>query len=164
MAVYKSDMLVMDLTGGIMTGGGKKLLGEADIQGDKIGVIVKENGQDVSLSGFSCIGKFTRIGRNETVNITGTVSGNEAYVILPQACYAYEGAFDLAIKLSNGSTTSTVRIVRGMVVSTQAGAAIDPGSEVPDLTELLALISQMRELLNSLHPLTHAEIDAAMRH
>lgn len=147
MAVYKSDMLVMDLNGSIQVNAGK-LLGEDDKQGDKIGVIIRENGADVSLSGFSCVGLFNRIGRGETVNITGTVSGSEAYVILPQACYAYEGAFDLVLKMSNGTDTSTVRIVRGTVVNTQMGIQIDPGHEVPDLTELLALISRMENIID----------------
>lgn len=163
--IYKSDFVEIDLNKGVITQSfAGKVVGENDNVGDRIGAIIVADGEPVNLAGVSCVGYFVRNGNGDTVVVNGVISGNRAYVDLPQACYAYEGTFSLSIKLVSGSTKSTVRTVTGMVASTQTGATIDPGSVVPDLTELLGYINQMKTLIDSLHPLTHAEIDQAMVH
>ena len=164
MAIYKEDYATIDLSKGLAQSYSGKRIAENDNVGDRIGAYIVNNGEPVALNGTSVVGYFVRNANGDTVTLTGAVDGNLVYVDLPQACYAYEGTFTLTIKLVNGSTKSTVRMVQGMVVNTQTGAVIDPGHVVPDLAELLALINQMETLLNSLHPMTHAEIDAAMTH
>ena len=52
------------------------------------------------------------------VQLTGTVSGNVAYVTLTDECYTVGGKFSLAIKLSQSGVMVTVRIVDGVVVTT----------------------------------------------
>lgn len=165
MALYREDIKHIELNGGsIERGAAPVVIGENDILENRFGVSVFRDGEPVSLSGVSCIGYFVRPHQDTVVISGGTVSGNTAYITLPQACYAYTGHFTLAIKLVGGGVTGTLRIIDGTVANTTTGAIIDPGHTVPDITELLALINQMEMLLNSLHPMTTAEIDAAMVH
>ena len=121
-------------------------LGEADILADRFGVDVYRNGAAVDLTGASVIGYFIRATGDTVVINGGTVSGgNRAYIDLPQACYAYEGQFTLAIKIVKSGITGTMRIIDGTVNRTTTDTVIDPGSVVPDLTALLAQINACEE-------------------
>ena len=146
MAVYREDIEKIDLTGaGIIRGFKNIIVGEGDIAANRFGVAVYRDGEAVSLSGVSCVGYLIRPNGDTVVINGGTVSGNTAYVTLPQACYAYEGHFTLAIKLVGGGVTGTMRIIDGSIVNTTTSTVIDPGSVVPDLTALLAQINRMEE-------------------
>lgn len=142
MAIYKTDMVDIDLDGGnIHRSFLNRSIGEGDNLANKFGVRAFRNGVPEPI-GSTCAGYFIRPDGN-TVAIAGTVSGNEAYVILPQACYAYEGQFSLAIKVSgSNSDTSTLRIVDGVVSNTTTGSVIDPGTILPDINALIAAIEE----------------------
>lgn len=147
MAVYHEDIVDIDLNGAsLFRSFASNPIGLGDINGHRYGVHVLRNDTVVNLTGVSCVGYFIRSGHADTVTINGTVNAGNgiAYVTLSQACYAYEGAFSLVIKLVGGGVTGTMRIVDGMVVKTTTGNIIDPGHVVPTLTELLAQIDQMR--------------------
>lgn len=165
MALYREDIKRIELTGGsIERGYAPVVIAENDVLENRFGVTVYRDGEPVDLSGVSCIGYFIRPNQDTVVISDGTIAGNKAFLTLPQACYAYTGHFTLAIKLVGGGVTGTLRIIDGTVANTTTGPIIDPGHTVPDIAELLALINQMETLLNSLKPMTHAEIDAAMVH
>ena len=115
MAIYKNDILTVDLgANGTNRTRLNKAIGKSDDDANRFGVRVMRNGQEEDLSGVSCKGYFTDSKGNRTT-LTGTVSGSEAYITLTDACYTYAGPFVLAIKLTGGGVTSTVRIVDGMV-------------------------------------------------
>lgn len=146
MAHYRENIEDIELMSkGIVRSNAGILLGEADVSANRFGVRVFMNHVPVSLTGVSVIGYFVRADRKTVVINGGTVTGNEAYVTLPQACYAIEGRFTLCIKLSGGGVTGTMRIIDGAVVDTSTGTTIDPGTVVPDLTDLLAEINRMEE-------------------
>lgn len=146
MALYREDIAKIDLRGGsLLRGYANNVIAEGDILENRYGVSVFMDGEPVSLSGATCIGYFIRSNGDTVVINGGTITGNTAYITLPQACYAYEGRFSLAIKLVGGGVTGTMRIVDGSVVNTTTSTVIDPGSVVPDLTTLLAQISRMEE-------------------
>lgn len=137
------DMVDIDLNSGkIFRSFADHTIGEGDNLGDQFGVNVFQDGEPVTLSNAACVAYFIR-NNGDTVALTGVISGNQAYVILPQACYAYEGQFALAIKIAHGTANTTVRIVDGTVCRTITSTPIDPGSTIPDLTDLLAQISAM---------------------
>ena len=117
-----------------------RILGEGDANGDRFGVRIFNNGEAYSLTGCSCSGYFVRPDGGTTV-ITGTISGNTAYVTIPQACYAYPGNFTLSIKITGTGFAGTMRIIDGVVVDTSTGTFIDPGSIIPDLANWTALVS-----------------------
>lgn len=114
-------------------------IGEGDILADRIGVDVLRNGEPVDLTDVLCTGYFIRPDGG-TVVIEGVAIGNRAYVDLPQACYAYEGQFSLAVKLTGGSVTGTMRIVDGVVRRTTTDTTVDPGTLVPSIEDLIQAI------------------------
>lgn len=145
MAIYKSDIVNIDLdSGSIFRSFLNNTIGTADKDANRFGVRVFRSGAEVDLSGCSCYGYFRDPqGNNIALTSVGTVSGNEAYITLPQACYNYEGQFCLAIKLIGGGVTGTVRIIDGVVDNTNTGSAVAPTSAVPTYTEILSQYDAM---------------------
>ena len=155
MAIYKSDIVDIDLADGtIHRSFAQRTLGEGDANGNRFGIRLWRNGERVIMSNVTCMGYFIRNGNGDTVVINGgTFNGQEAYVELPAACYVYEGSFSLVIKLTEGNITGTMRVVDGTVVNSSTGSFIDPGSTIPDLATLLAVVERAEaaaEVVNDL--------------
>lgn len=140
--IVKTNVVRIDLAKtGLVRNYQPVCIGEGDSYANAFGVEVVRDGQPVDLTGVNVTAYFIRPNRSTVVINGGLVEeGNIASVTLPQACYAYDGVFSLAIKLTGDSVTGTVRIVDGAVVNTTEGPTIDPGSVVPTLDELLAKI------------------------
>ena len=143
MSIYQEDIITVALErGSIHRSFLNHSIGEKDIDGNVFGVRLTRDGNPVDVSLVSCIGYFIRAD-GETVVINGGLGVNGVCrVILPQSCYAVEGTFSLALKLSGQGVTGTIRIVDGTVINTTTGTVIDPGSVVPDITELLEKIAE----------------------
>lgn len=116
--------------------------GEGDANGFRVGARVTDGGEYIALGG-SCVGKVVRAD-GATVQLTGTISGNVAYVVLDQQSCAVEGPLQVAVCWVSGSNVTTLLVAYGTVVNTQTGSAIQPSTPLPDLTELLAEIDEMR--------------------
>ena len=146
MANYREDFAIINLeTGTISRNFMNHSIGGGDALGDRFGVRVFRNGEAVTLGG-TCAGYFVRNTTGETVVITGgVVSGNEAYVTLPAACYAVEGSFTLAIKVTVDSEIVTLRIVDGVVDRTNTSVIVDPGDILPSIEDLLQAIEDAVE-------------------
>ena len=146
MAVYKRDMVDINLeTGNIHRSFLKHSIGYKDTAADHFGIRVFRNGEPVSLTGVSVQGIFMPPQGDPIAITTGNiVSGNEAEVVLPQACYNYDGQFTLAIKLvdATNAVTGTMRIVDGMVDNTHASGTVAPTSAVPTYQEVLSAYEQ----------------------
>lgn len=149
--LYRSDLIDIDLNRPLPRSNAGELLATGDKLSNRYGVRVFRQGEAVNLSGYAVTGYFIRHG-HDTVVIAGTVSGNMAYVDLPQACYIASGAFSLAIKISGGGITQTVRIIDGYIRLTQMGDLIDPGTVVPTLDDLLAQIAACEANLRANYP------------
>ena len=147
MAFYKQDIVDVNLeTGVIHRSFLNHTIGHKDAYADRFGIRAFRNGEPVDLSGAQCQAVFMAPdGTNIALTSYGTVSGNEAYVTLPQACYNVEGQFCLAIKLVGGGVTATVRIIDGVVDRTGATGAVAPTEAVPTYQEILAVYAQMQE-------------------
>ena len=122
-------------------------IGKADKMANSYGVRLFRNGEAVNISGGSCSGFFMAPdGTNILISGSGQayVSGNLAYVTLPQACYNVEGGFSLAIKVTdeNDAVIGTMRIVDGVVNDTGTD---NPQTtyEFPDYEDIEALVTQM---------------------
>lgn len=145
MAIYKEDIVDIELeTGTVFRSFMNKAIGEGDANVNRFGFRCLRNGVPVSLTGTAVVGHFMRADGN-TVQLSGTVDEETAYVTLSQSCYAVEGQFTLTIKLSGGGVTGTIRMVDGTVVNTTNGAVIDPGEVIPDLADYLAVVEDAEE-------------------
>ena len=107
-------------------------IGEGDAKGDRFGVRLYDNGEPLNTTGMGAVGFFTRPD-GVTLVLDGFVSGNRAWVTLPAACYAREGNYSLAIKITGTGFANTLRIVDGTVVDLTTGTISDPSSVIPDL-------------------------------
>ena len=106
----------------------------ADNGGNLIGVEVTDDGSPASLSG-SVYGYVIRAD-GATVVVEGTLSENKASITLPTSCYAVVGQISIVIKVG----TTTVGACVGYVYRSTTDTIVDPGSVVPSIAELLALI------------------------
>ena len=109
-----------------------------DNNGNKVGVRVTNNGAPVTLSGTISANVIRADGT--TVTVAGTASGNEAYVVLPQACYAVPGVITIIIKNIAGAETTTLCAVMANVYQSSTDTAVDPGTVIPSIELLLAQI------------------------
>ena len=143
MAIYKEDIVTIDLENSVIHRSFlNKTIGEGDQLANRFGVAVTRNGEAVTLTGVTCNAYFIRSTGDTVVISDGVVSGNVAYVTLPQACYTQEGQFSLAIKLNGDGITGTMRIIDGVVSNTTTGSYIDPGTIIPSIEELIEAISE----------------------
>lgn len=140
MALYHQDIVNIDLnSGNIHRSFLRHSIGKADKDANRFGVRVFRGKEPVDLTNAVCQGFFRNSnGENIALTAHGTVSGNVAFVTLPQACYNYEGVFCLSIKLIGGGITGTMRIVDGMVDNTNTGDAVAPTQTVPSYQEIIA--------------------------
>lgn len=161
MALYHTDIVDIDLDSGtVHRSFAHRTLSEGDVNANRYGVRLWRSGQPVTAEGSQCMGYFIRHGRGDTVTISGGLfSGQEAFVTLPDACYAYDGAFSLVIKLVGGGVTGTMRIVDGTVIDSVIGSPVDPGGVIPDLDELLAVIGRAEAAADAIAEFdVHAEL------
>lgn len=159
MAIYKEDIADIELESGtIHRSWLNRAIGLGDVKANRFGVRVFRNGEAENIEGCTCIGFFMRPdGTNLQIQgstYTG-VSGNKAWVTLPQDCYAFEGRFTLAVKLisSGAGITGTMRIVDGMVDNTGTTGTVSPTSTVPTSAEIIAAYEE-----------AVAVIDGSVRH
>lgn len=110
-----------------------------------LGVRLYENGAPVSVSGSVVCYAIRNDGN--TVVFSGSLSSNQAYAVLPKSCFVSPGPLAVMLQLVTGTgdnaIKTTVLKVLLMVEASQTGTIIDPGSEVPDLSDLLAMLDQM---------------------
>lgn len=145
MAIYHEDIVNIDLENGtIHRSFMNHSIGYGDDDANRFGIRAFRNGVPETLGG-TCAGYFIRADGATVVIADGVVSGNLAYVTLPEACYAVEGNFTLAIKVSGGGVTGTMRIVDGVVSRTSTSATVDPGTIIPSVEDLIDAIEDAVE-------------------
>lgn len=142
--IHRNDIVDIELNraGNLFRSFANRMIGEGDSNGNVFGFRLFRDGVKVDLSDCAVNGYFIRAD-GSTVVMNGAVnSSGVAYVRLPASCYTVEGNFSLAIKITGGDEAGTMRIVDGTVVNTTTGTIIDPGSVVPDLADLMAVIER----------------------
>lgn len=125
------------------------LLAMGDDQGDQFNIAVTNGSEPKDLLTGSVLGYFIKLesGKKiadcETVTIFGSSHDNIATVVLPESCYVKPCRFILTVKVSLDDTRHAVYIAEGAIQQTSTDHLIDPGHNIPDIEELLALIAQI---------------------
>lgn len=109
-----------------------------DNQGNLLGVEVFEDGVPASLSGT--VNAYIVRSDGATVPTTGTVSGNKASVVLPESAYAVPGIISIVLKLTAGAVVVTLLAVVATVYASSTSTAVDPGTVIPSVEELIEQI------------------------
>lgn len=117
-----------------------------DVKANMIRVSVFRNREPVDLSGGSVSANIIRAD-GATVVQTGTIEGNVCSVVLPSSAYAVPGQIAIFVKHSTsvGPTTSTIAAITGYVYKSTTDTIVDPGSVVPNVNQLLAMIEDCEE-------------------
>lgn len=116
---------------------------QGDHNANRVGAVVSMNGEPYELEG-SCAGTAI-LADGSTVPLSGTVSGNEAYVVLDSACYQVEGHLHVFVAWISGENETTLVEAIGTVQITDTGRVIQPSVPIPSLPQLLAEIDAMRD-------------------
>lgn len=122
----KKPVQVKQLNGNLFSG---------DNGGNLIGVEVLDDGSPATLTG-GVTGYIIRAD-GATVTVNGTLEGNRASIVLPASAYIVVGQVSIVVKVS----TMTVGACVAYVYRTTTDTIVDPGSVVPDISELLAKIA-----------------------
>lgn len=153
MALYREDIVDIELEGGSLYRTFlNRAIGKGDNMENRFGVRLFRNGEPVPMTNTTCEGFFMAPdATNILINGASytSVSGNVAWVQLPQACYNVEGQFTLAIKVIDSSVTGTMRIVDGVVNNTGVTGAVAPTGTVPTYQEILSVFNQMEAMVDS---------------
>ena len=148
---YREDIIDIELnSGSVHRSWLNHAIGLADSAANRFGVRLFRDGEAVAIGSATCQGYFRNSqGTNIALTSAGTVSGNVAYVTLPQACYDYEGPFTLAIKIVGGGITGTMRIIDGMVDNTNTSNTVAPTGTVPTYQEVLSVFEQAEAVVEA---------------
>lgn len=84
-----------------------------DSGANKIGAVVKDGGEDATLSGSVSASIIKPDGT--TVSVSGSMSGNRAWVVLPDSAYTVVGKIGVFLKLTNGTDVTTLGGVEAYV-------------------------------------------------
>lgn len=107
-----------------------------DNNGNLIGVNVFDDGEPATISGNVSANVIRADGR--TVAVTGVRNNNKCYVILPQSCYAIIGPISIVIKLTSGSTITSLCAVVANVYQSSTDTVVDPGTIIPSIQTLIS--------------------------
>lgn len=111
-----------------------------DNGGNTINVYVMEGGQPATIGGEVTASVIRADGA--TVPVSGSLSGNRAYVTLPQACYAIPGPISIVIKLTLNEVVTTICALVANVYRSSTDTVVDPGQIIPDINALIEAINE----------------------
>lgn len=108
--------------------------------------VVDDDGNPVDLTDIGVVASFLRADGNPVTPIIGSVitqTGgtvkNIAQVILPPSCYTIPGRFKFTLNLSDLSgAVRTILWVEGVVEQNATGEAVDPGTPVSNIEQVIA--------------------------
>jgi len=112
---------------------------ENDNRGLRITARIFRNGVAENLSG-SIVAHVVR-SNGTLATVGGSRSGNTGYVTIPSSCLM-PGLVQISLKNIEGSTSTTILAVSGVVKIVNGSAFIDPGNVIPSLSNYEALVTR----------------------
>ena len=137
MAQFK-QWFYQDLTEDIVVRHCESVMFTGDDKGALVGVRLFDDGP--AYSGGGTVSGAVKRSDGGLVALTGTLSGNAASVVIPAAALACPGPIGVHIILTQGDSTTTV-LKAIYAVDDNTGAAIDPGTIIPSINDLITAIN-----------------------
>lgn len=109
-----------------------------DDKGALVCVRLFDNGE--AYSGGGTVSGAVKRSDGGLVALTGTLSGNAASVVIPSTALAYPGPIGVRIILTQGGSVTTV-LKAIYSVDDNTGAAVDPGTIIPSVNDLITAIN-----------------------
>ena len=148
---------MIDLTSGLIQQPIRQQLMKGDKKANAIVVVLTEDKEPVDLSGVTVTGSFISPMEGAEIPLSGSTNGSEAWVTLPDECYAEEGHFEANVVLTVGETSRTILSITGHVLSKGSGAVIDIGGVIPNISDIIAQYAAMKQAVEE----TNAARDSA---
>lgn len=126
---FREDIVVRHCESVMFTG---------DDKGAIVGVRLYNN--ETPYSGGGTVSGAVKRSDGGLVALPGTISGNAASVVIPAAALAYPGPIGVRIMLAQGGSTTTV-LKAIYSVDDNSGAAVDPGTIIPSINDLITAIN-----------------------
>lgn len=143
----RMDMVTVDLSKPLQRENCGALLATGDENANRFGAHIVRGGASVDLTGCTVSGSFIRAD-GVTVPLEGAAEGNTAHVDLTAQCYAVDGVFSLALKISGEGYAHTIRMVDGYIRRTDTGKYVDSDDTVYSAEELMAVLKEMDGMEN----------------
>lgn len=137
MAVFKW-MFEQDITKPIKMRHDDGMTFTGDNDSYTIGVALYNDGSPYSPSGSVSCNVIRADG--VTVSFLGTIEGNKAVVTLPANCLSVPGPIGIYIKLTSGSSVTTVFAGVYTVQATSTGSSVVPSETLTDIDALIAAV------------------------
>ena len=100
----------------------------ADNAGNLVGVKCYKDGAEASLSGT--VTGYCVLSDGTTVPLTGTRSGNQAYIIMNQTALSVPGLIGVTIQLIDGTTKTTLLSIMANVYQSKTDAVVTPSQQI----------------------------------
>ena len=110
-----------------------------DNAGNLVGVVLFNNGEPEEISG-TVGGMILRADGATVAVVDGNSNGNKGWIILPQSAYAVPGQIVIVIKVTNGSTVTTIGAATVCVQKSSTDTIVDPGTIISGIDTLIATI------------------------
>jgi LysM repeat protein len=110
-----------------------------DNAGNLVGVVLFNNGEPEEISG-TVGGMILRADGATVAVVDGNSNGNKGWIILPQSAYAVPGQIVIVIKVTNGSTVTTIGAATVGVQKSSTDTIVDPGTIISGIDTLIATI------------------------
>lgn len=117
-----------------------------DVMGNRVLVSMLRDGVPESPGGAITANIVRSDGT--TVVQNGTISGNLASVVLPASAYAVPGSIGIFVKHTSSGATSTIAALTGYVYRSTTDTIVDPGTVIPNINQLLALVEDCESAAN----------------
>jgi hypothetical protein len=137
MAQFK-QWFYQDLTENIVVRHCESVMFTGDDKGAVVGVRLYDNG--VAYSGGGTVSGAVKRYDGGLVALTGTLSDNAASVVIPAAALACPGPIGVRVTLTQGGSVTTV-LKSIYSVDDTTGAAVDPGTIIPSINDLITAIN-----------------------
>lgn len=109
-----------------------------DNGGNTINVYCYEGEEPATLGGSVSANVIRPDGT--TVPVSGAIDGNKAYVTLQQEAYAVPGHVTIIIKVTQGTTVTTIAAIVANNMLSSTDTIVDPGTIIPSVQALIAQI------------------------
>ena len=98
----------------------------ADNKGNLIGVNVFSDGEPATLTGS--VTGYCVLSTGVSVPVAGTVTGSQAYIILPDSAYTTPGVINIILKLTSGTDVTTIAAIVSNVIGI-GGVVVTPNTQ-----------------------------------
>ena len=136
------------------------ILASGDENADRFEVKLYRGSAEVSAAGMTVAGFFIKPD-DVTIKLTGTASGNTVSIVPKKACYVYDGAFSLAVKITGSGLSQTVAIFDGRIVRTTTENIEDGNRVFYSLEDLLLQIEATEAAAQAANSAAHLANQAA---